>query len=115
MGGRASRDKGNRAERKLVDLLNRVGRNAKRVPNSGSSQGEFSGDLHFDYPVGGLQPLIRRGVGEVKCRRDGAEWKTIKGWLDEYQALFLVQDREEPLVVLPWAVFEDLMRREVVE
>ena len=112
MGGRKSRDKGNRAERKIVDRLNLLGRNARRVPNSGSSQGEFGGDLHFDYPVRGSAPLVRRGCGEVKARRDGAEWKTVRGWLDQYSALFLVQDREEPLVLLPWAVFEDLMRRD---
>lgn len=109
MGGRKSRDKGNRVERNICDRLNKIGRNAKRVPNSGSSQGEFGGDLHFDLPVGSSPPLVRRATAEVKARRDGKEWKTVKGWLADYEALVLVQDRQEPLVVLPWSVFSTLM------
>ena len=112
MGGRKSRDKGNRVERAVCDRLNQIGRNAKRVPNSGSSQGEFGGDLRFDLPVGGNYPLVRRATAEVKARRDGKEWKTVKGWLADYEALFLVQDREDPLVLLPWNVFATLLWRD---
>lgn len=113
MGGKKPRQKGNRAESRVALLLGGLGLNPQRVPNSGSSQGEFSGDVRFDLLIGGgdtpdgaPDPIRRRVVGEVKARAKG--WKTLEGWLSSYHALFLVKDRAEPLVVLPWNVFAEL-------
>lgn len=108
MGGKKSRQKGNRAEYKIVEKLNGLDWNAQRVPNSGSSRGAFSGDLIFTFPDR-LVGINQRGTGEVKARRDGAEWKRVREWLGRYEALFLVQDRQEPLVLLPWRVFESIL------
>src|SRR4051812_32218155 len=44
-GGRASRQKGNRAERAIVKLLQDQGFAAERVPLSGSAGGSYIGDL----------------------------------------------------------------------
>ncbi len=44
-GGRASRDKGNRAERAIVKFLQERGFAAERVPLSGSAGGSYLGDL----------------------------------------------------------------------
>lgn len=43
--GRASRDKGNRAERAIVKILLDRGFNAERVPLSGAAGGSYLGDL----------------------------------------------------------------------
>ena len=34
---------------------------------------------------------------------------TLESWLGENDALFLIRDRAEPLVVLPWASWERLV------
>jgi Holliday junction resolvase len=44
MSGRRSRDKGNRAERAIVRLLQDRGFAAERVPLSGAAHGRFGGD-----------------------------------------------------------------------
>ena len=63
-GGRASRDKGNRAERELVDLHKALGCHAERYPLSGSSR--FRGSGHdVDLYLFGRDdaPLVARGEG----------------------------------------------------
>jgi hypothetical protein len=47
----------------------------------------------------------------VKARASGEGFKTIEKWLGENDALFLVRDRQEPMVVLPWATWERLLKR----
>src|SRR3954452_9716115 len=63
-GGKASRQKGNRAERDIGRFLQERGFAAERVPLSGSAGGSYLGDL--TVPVIGID----RGVG-VKCCADG--------------------------------------------
>ena len=64
---------------------------------------------HVDiYPWGRDGPPF---VSEVKARVSGAGFVTLEKWLGENDALFLIRDRAEPLVVLPWASWEPLVGR----
>jgi Holliday junction resolvase len=92
MGGRASRQKGNRTERALVRLLQESGFAAERVPLSGAARGRFGGDVSV--------PLLGRDLRlEVKCRGDG--FRELYKWLDGADVLIVKADRLEPLVIVP--------------
>jgi Holliday junction resolvase len=92
MGGRASRDKGNRRERAIVKFLQDRGFAAERVPLSGSAGGSYLGD--FTVPL-----LNIDRIGEVKARAKG--FKQLYAWLVDRDFLIVQADRSEPLVVLP--------------
>lgn len=91
-GGRASRDKGNRAERALVRFLQGHGFAAERVPLSGAAGGSYLGD--FTVPVLGVDRVV-----EVKVRAGG--FKQLYAWLEDRDLMVVRADRAEPLVVLP--------------
>lgn len=91
-GGRASRDKGNRAERAIVRYLQDRGFAAERVPLSGSAGGSYLGDVTI--PILGVDRVV-----EVKVRANG--FNQLYGWLEERDLLIVRADRKEPLVVLP--------------
>jgi Holliday junction resolvase len=91
-GGRASRDKGNRAERALVAFLQDRGFAAERVPLSGAARGRFGGDL--SVPLLGVDRRV-----EVKVRGNG--FRKLYDWLDGADFLIVRADRLEPLVVIP--------------
>jgi hypothetical protein len=91
-GGRASRDKSNRAERAIVKFLQDRGFAAERVPLSGSAGGSYLGDL--TVPVIGIDRVV-----EVKVRAKG--FGQLYGWLVDRDILIVRADRSEPLVVLP--------------
>jgi hypothetical protein len=92
-GGRASRDKGNRLERALVNRLQGAGFAAERVPLSGAARGRFGGDL--SVPLLGVDRRV-----EVKSR--GSGFKQLYEWLDGADFLIVRADRSEPLVVVPF-------------
>jgi len=97
------KQKGDRAERYVRDLLNAVpGVHAQRVPLSGAVGGNFSGDLYVITPN-------NRYTAEVKARANAEGWVSIKSWLNSNDFLFLKEDHEDPLVVIPWRVFEDML------
>lgn len=89
--GKASRDKGARHERMLVNLFQEHGLAAERVPLSGAAGGSFAGDI--SVPVLGDDWTL-----EAKVRAHG--FAQLYGWLDGNDALIVKQDRAEPLVVL---------------
>jgi Holliday junction resolvase len=91
-GGRASRDKGNRAERAIVKFLQERGFAAERVPLSGSAGGSYLGDLIV--PVLNVDRVV-----EVKVRAKG--FRELYRWLEQRDILIVRADRSEPLVVLP--------------
>jgi hypothetical protein len=91
-GGRASRDKGNRAERAMVKYLQAHGFAAERVPLSGSAGGCYLGDL--TVPILNIDRIV-----EVKCRADG--FRELYRWLIDRDILIVRADRSQPLVVLP--------------
>jgi hypothetical protein len=91
-GGRRSRDKGNRAERALVAVLQASGFAAERIPLSGSGGGRFSGDV--SVPILGIDRRV-----EVKVRATG--FRELYRWLASADLLVVKADRAAPLVVLP--------------
>jgi Holliday junction resolvase len=91
-GGRRSRDKGNRAERWLVNLLQEHGLAAERVPFSGSAGGSYLGDL--TVPLLGFDRTV-----EVKCRAAG--FRQLYQWLEQRDVLVIKADRQHAIVVLP--------------
>lgn len=104
MAGKASRDKGNRREREMVERFNTLAYvSAKRVPLSGACEG-YKGDIQVN-----LEGLATTLIVEVKARAKASGWQSVKKWLGENDMLLLVEDREEPLVVIPWCVLELLL------
>lgn len=95
-----SRDKGNRVERRIVHLHKAMDIRAEKV----SGMYRPGADLDV-YPYGRDAPL----VCEVKARNNGQGFATIKRWLSDADALFLVEDRAEPLVVVPWRIWRELI------
>jgi Holliday junction resolvase len=104
--GKASRDKGVRRERQLIELHRVLGIKAQRVPLSGAVRYQGNG-ADVDVYVRG--PEAPPWVGEVKARASGEGFATIKRWLDDADFLALVEDRAQPLIVLPWARWEELL------
>jgi Holliday junction resolvase len=99
-GGRASRDKGNRAERAIVRLLQERGFAAERVPLSGAARGRFNGDVSV--------PLLGRDLRcDVKSRGNG--FRRLHDWLAGADALILHADRRGLLVVVPIELATEVM------
>jgi hypothetical protein len=91
-GGRGSRDKGNRAERHLVHLLQDAGFAAERIPLSGSAGGRFAGDI--SVPLLGTDRVV-----EVKA--GGRGFRQLYSWLDGADLLIVRADRSELLLSFP--------------
>jgi Holliday junction resolvase len=103
---RSQRTKGQRVEREIVNAHKALGVHAERVPLSGAARYQGGGHDVDIYARGkDAAPL----VCEVKARKSGAGFVTLEGWLGEYDALFLKRNNAEPLVVLPWRVWEELL------
>lgn len=105
--GRASRDKGNRIERELVDGHKELGVHAERYPLSGASRFRGSGHDLDVYLFGREQAPI---VAESKGRKNGAGFTTLEKWLGEYDALFLRRNNTDPLVLIPWRIWARILK-----
>ena len=99
--------KGSRIEREIAQLHTAAGIEARRVPYSGAVGTLFP---EFTTMKGDVQILGGEFIGEVKCRSNGAGFKTLERWLAGNDMLFLRRDRQSPLVVLPCDVYERLMK-----
>ena len=84
--GKASRDKGLRRERAIVDVHRKSGIHAERVPLSGAL-GYRGNDADVDLYVRGAAPV----KAEVKARGDGAGFKTLLRWISTSASLFSIQ------------------------
>jgi len=102
MGGAASRNKGSRAEREIVQRLVAAGFAAQRVPLSGAAGGQFGGDVVAT--VKGERLLL-----EVKVR--GTGFRQLYDWLESADALIVRADRKQPLVVVPFDLAVKLLAR----
>ncbi len=100
---RSQRDKGARRERELVNRHLEMGVHAERVGVAYAPGHDI--DL---YPFGRDAGAL---VAEVKARKDGAGFKTLESWLGENDLLFLMKDRSDPLVVIPWQVWKLILGR----
>ena len=100
-----SKQKGDRAEYKIRDRFNEMGLDCSRVPLSGALVGEQSGDIH-------IRGLFKGTLtAEVKCRKkSNVFWKTVQKYLGDNDALFLIEDRKEPLVVMEFKLLQEVMK-----
>jgi hypothetical protein len=105
---RSQREKGLRRERQLVQMHRDIGVHAERVPLSGASRYQGNG---ADIDVYARGPEHAPLVCEVKARGNGEGFATINRWLDTNDALFLIADRSDPLVVLPWRIWKEMVQR----
>jgi hypothetical protein len=100
-GGKASRQKGDRAERALVRFLQDQGFGAERVPLSGSAGGSYTGDL--TVPLLGVDRVV-----EVKVR--ASRFRELYRWLAARDALIVRADRREPLVIVRLSLAAEVMK-----
>jgi hypothetical protein len=91
MPGRASRQKGNRAERETVRLLQAAGFVAEKVSRTGYAGSDVS-----------IRLLGRDRRAEVKIRRAG--FKQLYGWLDTADLLIIRVNHNKPLIVTPFCL-----------
>ena len=100
---RRSKKKGYEGEKEVVDLLQKYGIEAERVPLSGALKSEkYSCDVHI--------PSIDKRV-EVKRRKSGM--KTIQKWLDEdanSNYIFFREDYGDWVVIMPAMEFIELLQ-----
>lgn len=90
-GGRASRQKGDRFEREIVNLFQEHGIAAERVPLSGSAGGKFSADV--SVPVLGIDRKI-----EAKIRKAG--FAQVYRWLAGNYGVVIRADRSPALICI---------------
>lgn len=98
--GKAARVKGGSIERAFVNEHIEMGVHAQRVPLSGGTS-YAKGDVELGI-LGGL-------VGEGKSRKNGAGFATIRNWLGSHDFLFLKEDGEKSMMVLPWGTWEKIV------
>ena len=106
MSGARHRQKGDRAEREIVDLHIEIGIHAERYPLSGATKFRNSGHDIDVYARGRDEAPL---VAEVKARANGEGFAQLEKWLGEFDALFLRRDRAEPLVLIPWRIWARLI------
>ena len=105
--GKASKTKGARIERELVNRHRAAGITAERVPLSGA---------HPSHPGDVLVTVAGRTLQcESKARAGGDGFKTLETWLGTNDVLFLKRDRQPSMVVLPWDVWLWLAKQRDLE
>jgi hypothetical protein len=95
---KSQRQKGLRNENKVTKMHHDIGITATRI----SAPYKAGADLLVELPGLAIK-------GEVKARANAEGWKTLKGWFGESDALFLIEDREQPLVCLRWDTYRRLV------
>jgi Holliday junction resolvase len=104
--GAMQRRKGGRIEREIVNAHLALGIHAERYPYSGGTLFRGSGHDVDVYVNGKDKPPL---VSEVKARKNGAGFTVLEQWLGNSDVLFLKRNNTEPLVVVPWRVYEALL------
>ena len=104
----SERRKGLRVEQEIVNLHKEAGIHAERVPLSGGAHYRSEG---HDVDIYAFGRDAAPAVSEVKARKDGRGFALLERWLGEYDALFLKRDRQEPLVVIRWRMWVNLIRQ----
>lgn len=97
--GKASRDKGGRFERELVNTAKDHGLEAFRVPLSGAATG-FKNDV-----------IIKNGrtTWEIEAKKRATGFKFIYDNIEGADVLVIGADRKKPLAVLDYEDFCDLI------
>lgn len=99
---RGRRQKGANVERLCVDILQKAGIAASRVPLSGGAGGKWAGDV--DIPILGHDYRL-----EVKCQADGFKFFYEK--IAPVFGLVVKRDRSEPLICIRLKDFAQLIRK----
>jgi Holliday junction resolvase len=107
-GGARPRRKGDRSEREIVARHKALGIHAERYPLSGASR--FRGTAH-DVDLYVFSRDEAPFVCEVKSRKNGAGFVQLERWLGDYDLLFLRKNNADPMVVVPWSVWAQLLER----
>ena len=94
-----SKQKGYRTEYNLVKRFQVAGRDAKRQVLSGALP-----DHPHDIKIKNPDMIV-----EVKARKNGAGFKTLKKWMGSADALIMHEDHEESLVAIALPLFIDLI------
>ena len=94
-----SKQKGYRTEYNLVKRFQVAGIDAKRQVLSGALP-EYPHDIKINNPD---------MIVEVKARKNGAGFKTLKRWMGSADALIMHEDHEESLVAIALPLFIDLI------
>ncbi len=100
MSGRRSRDKGARAERAIVRLLQERGIVAEKI------SGMYKPGADLRLPLLGADRAV-----EVKCRATG--FRQIYEWLNGREVLIVKADRREPLVVVRLSLAAEIAKAAV--
>ena len=94
-------------ERRIVHLLSTVGIPSTRTLLSEQASRRVKGDIRIH-----TRPQI---MAEVKARGPGRNGFTrLRKWLGENGLLFLVEDHQEPLLVIPWRTLEGVLTGKIV-
>ena len=101
--GKKSKRKGYTGEREIVQLLNKYGIKAERVPLSGALKGKLSGDV--DCTIKGEHKKI-----ESKRRKDGFKelYKFIEQ--DDCDYIFMRADRKDWIVAMTFGEWLELVK-----
>lgn len=94
-----SKQKGYRTEYNLVKRFQVAGIDAKRQVLSGALP-----DHPHDIKIKNPDMIV-----EVKARKNGAGFKTLKKWMGSADALIMHEDHEESLVAIALPLFIDLI------
>ena len=94
-----SKQKGYRTEYNLVKRFQVAGIDAKRQVLSGALP-----DHPHDIKIKNPDMIV-----EVKTRKNGAGFKTLKRWMGSADALIMHEDHEESLVAIALPLFIDLI------
>ena len=97
MAGKTPRRKGDRLERAVVQQLQDVGVDAKRVPLSGSAAG---------YPGDVVATIAGREL-TLECKSRARS--PLYAWLEDRDALIVKADRQEPLITMRLADLLELL------
>lgn len=99
-----SKIRGYNHEISIRDKHTEQGIGCERVPLSGSMGGKYTGDL--------CVPSIehKEFILECKARKNGSGFKTIEGWMEDADILFMRRNNQEDLVVMPLSIYFKLMR-----
>ena len=101
-GGRSAKQKGDRRERQIRDKHKLLGVFSQRCLLPAQAGKQNPGDLKILMLGGELS-------AEVKGRVNGEGFKTILGWLEDRDLLFLIKDHADPVVAMSWWVYERLV------
>ena len=108
MSGARHRRKGDRIERELVESHRALGIPAERYPLSGASHFRDSGHDIDLYVFGKDEAPL---AAEVKARKNGGGFVQLERWLGQFDLLALRRNNADPIIVLPWRIWAQLINR----